>query len=339
LDANGHRDPVGAPVRSTARVLAAALAAILAGCTLHPRTTSRAAASSAAALVTTPACIVADTSARTRDTLYVVGVEPPGDNATSTDCERRATAAPPVIIAEMPAPGTDLRDVLDRGLPATHMPRPDVVVTRDPNVVSYAATSAGYFTVVLPYDRTYVLVSADSAPAIPSQTDRDALARDAVTGDARGATPPFAWLADPTCMAPFAPTAAPTAAPPKSVVAYVDGDAIARELAERVVALAASRIRPAWLPTILAPGAAPARVAPVTADSITGALATGLAAAAVIALPLDPRARCGTPGAPFPWRAVPLVDSRAHAIVRRGSGAAFIIRADGTLRFIRRSPR
>ena len=37
--------------------------------------------------------------------------------------------------------------------------------------------------------------------------------------------------------------------------------------------------------------------------------------------------------------AVPLVDSRAHVIVRRGSGAALLVAPDGTLQFIRRGPR
>jgi hypothetical protein len=63
--------------------------------------------------------------------------------------------------------------------------------------------------------------------------------------------------------------------------------------------------------------------------------ATGRVAAAVIALPRDPRAQCGTANAPLPWRGIPLVDSRAHVIVRRGSGAAFTIGADGSLRFMR----
>jgi hypothetical protein len=237
------------------------------------------------------------------------------------------------LITETPAPETDLRDVLDRGLPATHAPRPDVVVTRDPNVLAYATSSADYFTVALPYDRTYVLAAIDPATAIPSQADREALARDAVMADTRGATPPFAWLS-PTCTA----LAARPTAPPKSVVAYASGDAIARQLAERIVALASARERPAWLPASVASSGAALRVAAIAADSIAIAIATGRAVAAVVALRRDPRTRCGTPAVPLAWQAVPLVDSRAHVIVRRGSGAAFIIGVDGTLRFVRRAP-
>jgi hypothetical protein len=280
-----------------------------------------------------PACVVADISAPTRDTIYVVGVEPRMGGAASQACEHRGTTTPPVVITETPAPGADLRDVLDRGIPSARTPRPDVVVTREPTVISYATSSTGYFTVVLPYDRTYLLVTADSVSEVLSQRERDALARDAVTADARGAAPPFAWLADPTCVAPFVLSRAT----PGSVVAYAAGDPIARQLAERIVALAGALTRPVWLPASLASGAAPARVAALAADSIADALATGRAAAAVVILPRDSRARCGTPNAPLPWHGVPLVDSRAHAIVRRGSGAAFIIDEDGSLLFTRRS--
>jgi len=308
------------------------LVAAVLGCAPHARTVPRSATTSSPAreIANAPACIVADSSAPTRDTLYVVGVEARGADVAPTDCERRVTEAPPVIITESPTPGSDLRDVLDRGPATARAPRPDVVVTRDPNVLAYAARSAEYFTVALPYNRTYLLVSVDSAFAVPSPAERGALARDAVTADARGAAEPFAWLADASCIAPFILPLAP----PRSIVAYPAGDEIARQLAERIVALAAARTRPAWLPANLASGAP--RILAVTADSIDAELATGRAAAAIVALPRDPRARCGTSRASVPWRGVPLVDSRAHVIVRRGSGAAFIIGADGTLRFTRR---
>ena len=239
----------------------------------------------------------------------------------------------PVIVTESPGPADDLRDVLDRGLPAAQAPRPDVVVTRDPNVLSYAARRSDYFTVVLPYDRTYVFVSPDSSALIPSQFERDGLARDAVTADARGAAEPFAWLFDSSCIGPRA--SAP--ASPMPVVAYAAGDAIARELAERIVALAGGRAGSAWLPAKLTSGGTTPRVVAVDVDSIVDELASGRAAAAVAPVPRDPRAHCGTPKAPLPWRGVPLVDSRAHAIVRRGGGAAFIVNDDGTLHFVRRN--
>jgi hypothetical protein len=316
------------------RVWPAAVITLL-GCAPHLRTALQ--PSSATDRARTPAnptnCIVADTSATTRDTLYAVGVETHGNDAATTDCERHATAESPVVITETPDPGADLRDVLDRGLPAAHLPRPDVVVTRDPNLLAYAASSADYFTVALPYDRTYFLVAVDSASPAPSQVERDALARDAVTVDARGAVQPFASIIDTTCLVPFAPPPPP----PRPVVAYPASDPIARQLAERIVALVGAHPRPAWLPASLVSAGAAPRIASIDAGSAAYALQGGGAAAAIVAIPRNPHTECGTSDVPTPWRGVPLVDSRAHAIVRRGSGTAFIIGAYGTLRFIRRS--
>lgn len=280
-------------------------------------------------------CLAGDYSVPTRDTLYVIGVELSRADGPPAACVRRAlaTQGPPVVVAETPAPGTDLRDVLDRGLPAAGDPRPDVVATRDPDVLAYAAAGAGYLIGTLPWDRTYVLVAADVADTIPSDAERDAMARDAVRADVRGAARPFAWLLDSTCVAGPAPLASGTVRP---IVAYATGDAIARQLAERIVALAESDPRPAWLPAALGRDARASRVAPVASDSIVDMLASGRAVAAVVAVQRDPRTQCGITRAALPWRGVPLVDSRAHAIIRRGSGATFAVEVDGALRFVRR---
>lgn len=311
------------------------LAAALLGCAGRPGAATKAAAPSSPAggSANEISCVVADAS-RTRDTLYVIGVEPGSADAAPRDCERSAPvrATLSVVVTQTPGAGTDLRDALDRGLPPTGGPRPDVVVTRDPDVLSYAAANAEYFVRVLPWNRTYVLIADDSLPTLPSEAERDALARDAVTADARGAMRPFPWLTDSSCVAPSVRS---TSAAPPHVVAYTAGDAIARQLAERIVALAGAGARPTWLPVRLAQGAQAPRVAPVVVDSIAGMLASGRLAAAVVALPRDPRTQCGTTTAPLSWHGVPLVDSRAHVIVRRGSGAAFTIGVDGTLRFVR----
>ena len=192
-----------------ARVRPAVLVVALLGCAPRPGAAPPSATPSTrtAGIANVTACVVADTSAPTRDTLYVVGVEAGRGDSGQPECERAATATSPVVITEKPGPDTDLRDVLDRGFPATHAIRPDVVVTRDPNVISYAAASAAYFTAVLPYDRTYTLAAADSTASVPSQAERDALARNAVTADVRGAAQPFAWLADASCVMPPAPAA------------------------------------------------------------------------------------------------------------------------------------
>jgi hypothetical protein len=300
--------------------------AALAACAPHPR----------AALVPRGSgsdCVIADSSAATRDTIYVIGAEQSPLNTVTSDCTRVAAARGLVIVIESLSTDADLRDVLDRGLPVAHVPRPDVVVTRDLNVIAYAESGRDYFTAVLPWNRTYALVSADSSSVVPSQAERDALARDAVTGDVRGAAEPFAWLTDSVCIARITPPPAS----PRSVVAYPADDAVARQLAERVVALAGAT-RGTWLPAVLMSFSAAPRIVAMNADAISGALASGRAVAAVVAIPRDPRLPCSTPNAPLPWHSVPLVDSRAHVIVRRGSGAAFIVESNGSLRFVRNKP-
>jgi hypothetical protein len=233
-----------------------------------------------------------------------------------------------------PPPGTDLRDLLDERLVAAGGRRPDVLVTRDADVLAYAGRRSDYVTAALPWNSTYVLVAARPIPAatVPSSAERDALARDAVTADARGAAEPFAWRDDPGCVAamPVRPTA------PRLVVAYAAGDAIARQLAERIVSLSGASPLPAWLAAALGQPARAARIAAVPADSIPDVLAAGRAAAAVLPLARDPRTPCGTrDNARVPAGAIPLVDSRAHVIVRRGSGAALLVAPDGSLHFIR----
>jgi hypothetical protein len=258
-------------------------------------------------------CVIADSSTATRDTIYVVGAEQSSLNTMAPDCARVAAARQLVVVTESPSPDADLRDVLDRGLPDARAPRPDIVVTRDPDVLSYAARRPEYLTVILPYDRTYMLVSGDSSVLTPSQTERDALARDAVTADARGAAEPFEWLADTSCLAPR-PSAQVSS---KQVVAYPAGDAIARQLAERIVALAATPVRAPWLPATLTAAAPKLRVAPMASDSISPGIADGRIAAAVVAIPRFPGTRCGTSTGVVPWHGIPLIDSRAHAIIRR----------------------
>jgi hypothetical protein len=320
-----HCDRAGIQTLIASRAAGAALVLAVAGCAPHPRV-------SLAPHGGGSDCVVADTSAATDDTIYVVGTVQSPLYTMASECIRVATVRGVVVVSESPSPDADLRDILDRGLPAAHMPRPDVVVTHDPNVLSYAARRPEYLTVVLPYDRTYLLVSADSSAFIPSQVERDALARDAVTADARGAAEPFEWLSDSTCFAPRVSTPAS----PRRVVAYTAGDAIARQLAERIVALSGTRTRSWWLPPTVNAGETALRVAPLAPDSIRVALATGRIVAAVEPVARFPRTHCGTSMGWVPWGSVPLVDSRAHAIVRLGSGAAFVVNDDGTLHFVRR---
>ena len=270
-------------------------------------------------------CFVADSGAAT-STLFVVGTRVALGATTSSDhCPAaRAWRDADNVTGLAPLPGADLRDVLDVGvqmagvdLPVTV--RPAVLVTTDPLVIAYAGARDAYVTTALPWSLTYVMVSSAAHPLYAATTTaaRDALARDAVSASARGAREPFPWLTDSTCASP-APS---SPIRPRPVVAYAEGDATARELAERIVALAGAL-----------------QVMPLARDSMAAALERGGIAAAVHAVPRDPRAPCTTrDGAQVPLNAVPLVDAREHAIVRRGSGAAFVIGADGSLRFVSRA--
>ncbi len=280
--------------------------------------------------------LVADSAASAADTIHFVA-EPQGAAAAGMSlvaCTDTVATASPVVDSLAIPRGADLRDLLDRGRPAAGSPRVDVLVTRDPDVLSYAAQLGTYRSVALPWDRTYTLVAPhlDSAIASPSMEQRDALARDAVQADARGAQPPFWWDTDTTCATgtPRYSVGAPR------IVGYPADDPIARQLAERIVALASAHDTPPWIPsTLSSPTAGPLRTVGLAPTGLNDALASGQVAAFVTALPRQQPATCN-PATRVPAGAtlVPLVDSRAHALMRRGSGAAFYIEGDGTLRFV-----
>jgi hypothetical protein len=301
--------------------------------------------STASALLTArrSGCYVADTTAPSPDTLYVVDPHPLATGPVAVDCTTSegdavftVQAAPGVVNAPLAA-GTDLRDLLDRGIPGRPGVRPDVMVTRDPDVLAYAARDSSYFSVALPWDRTYVLAvpGADSSALPPAPQARNALARDAVSADARAAIPPFWWMTDSTCTVTL-----PAVASAARVVAYPAGDAIARQLAERIAALASSRTAPRWLPQPLTGQLPrPVRVSGVPRDSLVGALSSGRAVAAVFDYPTVRPAACRDAMAVITSGALLfLVDSRAHALVRRGSGAAFVRQRDGSLVYVHRPP-
>lgn len=286
-----------------------------------------------------PACYIADTSAATADTLYVMHAQSMQSTASGPrDCaglrDAPSTLGSPVVIPIAVPIGMDLRDVLDLGVVGTDGGRvmPDVVVARDPDVIAYARRR-GFLTGALPWERTYVLSSRTSAAIMPTAAEREALSRDAVTADSRGAAEPFAWLTDTTCALPRL-LARDVTAP---LVAYARDDRTARQLAERVVSLARMQPRPAWVTEAL-PGlydVGESRVVALPTDSIVPALESGKVAAAILAAPRDPRARCGTRGGvPIPAAAIPLVDTRAHVIIRRGSGAALLVASDGSIRVV-----
>jgi hypothetical protein len=200
----------------------------------------------------------------------------------------------PELQFRMPPLG-DLRDALDRWA--------DLLVTRDPALLEYAARRHEFTVHSLPWSRTYVLVQPELAPpltAVSSEVERQSLARDAVPGEARGAEPPF-WWTESSC-----PTGNPSASPTSDRVVYNREDDVARALAERLVALGSRGNR--------------LRAAGLEESVLAAALRAGSERAYVMSLPRHPVQPCPElRDFPTSARILPLIDSRAHAIVRQGA--------------------
>ena len=194
----------------------------------------------------------------------------------------------------------------------------DIVVTDDPGTLAYAGQRPGYTSLPLPWSRTYALVlatAADSA-AVVAPSFRDALARDAVRVDARAAA---GASAPPACSA--APPASSPPARTTARIAYPSADATARDLAARLAAL----------------GVAGARaILPLDGDALLASLRAGREAAYVVALPRT-LALCQDLVVPAGAAVLPLVDTRAHALVRQGA-PPMTVDWDGTLRLLPETP-
>ena len=211
--------------------------------------------------------------------------------------------------------GVDPRDLLDQG---AHL-----LLTRNPSALAYAATLPQFQSVPLSWQRTLVLITpaASAAPSL-SDSERQALAADAVRGAARGAPGPFWWQSVPNCLLP--PAAAPrTQSPPAPRIVYDANDTAARDLAQRLVGLSTTRTYQ--------------RSAGLSGDTLARAVRSGRDAAYVIALdsrPLDACADLHALTDRAPWldigRIVPLADTRLTAIVLRGR-SGMIAEWDGGL--------
>jgi hypothetical protein len=223
-----------------------------------------------------------------------------------------AAQRPPEMKFEILA-GMDPRDALDRGS--------DLVVTRDPALVDYVAGRPEFVAFPLPWSRTYVLLQPAAAEALDlvgAEADRRSLARDAVSADARAAEPPFWWNEAKACPAPV--YTGSTGA--SSRVVYRRGDEVARGLAERMVALAGSGTG--------------LRAAALEPADFTTLLRSGSERAYVVALPRQTLAPCRESAAlPEGARIQPLIDTRAHAIVRKGA-PPLTVEWDGTVRVVPR---
>ena len=207
--------------------------------------------------------------------------------------------------------GGDPRDALDRGA--------DLIVTRDPGLVDYGSGRSELSPFPLPWSSTYVLVwSGEDEPALDLSAPvlRSSLARDAVRASARAAEPPY-WWADRTGC-PDSSTI--SSARPSHRIVYRKDDQVARRLAERIVALAhtGSSIRAVGL----------------DGDAFVEAVESGADRAYVVGLPRQTLLPCRDA---FRWpagaRLLPLIDTRAYAIIRKGT-RPLTVDWDGTLRVV-----
>lgn len=228
-----------------------------------------------------------------------------------------ATAGWPIVAVRSDF-GGDARDLLDHGI--------DVLVTGDPEVLSYAARRGDLQTVPLPWNRVYTLVSVMPPPSI-GDTLRGSLARDVVRTDARPARGSYWWRAGPAC--PARDTSAEMAVSgsrASAVVYYRRDDPPARDLAERLVALG-----------FVGAGGRAAGLGSADFDARLGSGGDWY----LVALPRAALAPCSAVAdlvSRAPWLShdpgghiTALVETREHAIVRRG-GSVFTVDWDGTLR-------
>ena len=205
----------------------------------------------------------------------------------------------------------DPRDALDRGI--------DLTVTRDPSIVDYVAGRPEFETFPLPWSLTYVLLQPSGAQTLLIAEDsvRRSLARDAVHAEARPAEPPFWWDSLSTC------SGATDSEEPHlttSRIVYSRDDEAARGLAERLVALAGT--------------GASLRAAALEPAEFAAALRDGTERGFVVAAPRKSLVPCRDASTWPPGASIqPLIDTRARAIVRRGS-PALSVDWDGTVRVL-----
>jgi hypothetical protein len=205
----------------------------------------------------------------------------------------------------------DPRDALDRGA--------DLVVTRDPAVVDYAASRPEFAAFPLPWDRTYILLQPSGTEPLPITGDsvRRSLVRDVVRAEARPAEPSFWWDSLAGCPVVSDLEGQHLTA---SRIVYPREDEVARGLAERLVALAGT--------------GASLRAAALDPAELAAALRDGTERAFVIAAPRESLAPCRDASAWPPGASIQsLIDTRARAIVRRGA-SDLTVDWDGTVRVL-----
>jgi hypothetical protein len=198
---------------------------------------------------------------------------------------------------------SDARDLLDAGV--------DLLVTRDRALRDYAATLEDRAVIPLPWDRTYVYVTAEAG------STRFGGLEQSVRADARRAEGGFWWLDLRACA--MVQGISPPASSGQKRIVYTRTDPTARELAGRLAALTHA----------VATGRSP--------DDFTVALLAGREWGYVVALPRRTPDVCRSAKALLPsWSATftALVDTRATAIARRDV-APWVVDNDGTVHLLR----
>jgi hypothetical protein len=224
------------------------------------------------------------------------------------------------------APG-DPRDLLDQDV--------DLLLTRDPSTLGYAATLPHLQSVPMAWQRIYVLLlpgRAHSSPALSLSDDaRQALATDAIRGEARGARGPFWWEMWSACGVASSSASSLVSNQPSLAprIVYDASDDAARDVAERFVGLARASGPAAtpFLDVILPdrPRRTYQRAAGLSGDALSTARRLGRDAGYIVAVdsrPVDPcrdlQALMDTALWLDPATIVPLVETRTQAVVRRG---------------------
>jgi len=247
---------------------------------------------------------------------WVARDEPQAGVASVVSVTRDDLPAVRVLVA----PG-DPRDLLDQSV--------DLLLTRDPAALDYAATLSQFQSVPLAWQRTHVLLTpgrSRSSPSLP-QDARQVLADDAVRGEARGAQGPFWWQAIQDCEITSIPLRDQSAPAPR--VVYEANDGAARDLAERLVGLvrATGPAAAVFLDVLLPdrPRRTYQRATGLSGEPLAMARRRGADAGYVVSFDgrvLEPCRELQAVMDVAPWldpeTIVPLVDTRLQAIVRRG---------------------
>ena len=257
--------------------------------------------------------------------------EPGGDGRSLEIVAVGTTAGPSAIRFRTMV---DARAALDAGV--------DAITTADPAAIDYARALRSYTVTPIGWNRTYVLgthrmLPADSASAAAPAADVSAL-REAVRAETRAAETPFWWQKAECGPISFLP---PRTNVRNRNIVYPSSDAVARGIAERLVALAWPVSRaPDWLRAQLGDYNALGPLAAVGVDQRTllETLRSGRALAVVTALPRPARALCittndaATAALLSGWRVSPLLDARDY-LVQRGTLGRVLVDGSGNISF------